>query len=921
MHDDIRVLHVDDQPEFSAMAAEFLHQVDDRIDIVREPDASAGLERLEAESIDCVVSDYDMPTIDGLAFLERVREQYGDLPFILFTGKGTEAVASEAVSAGATDYFQKKSGTDQYQVLGHRIVNAVEQYRATRALDDNKQRFRTLVERSTDAIFIVGVDGTFEYVTPAVERVLGYQPEDLIGVNGFEAIHPDDTERVQSAFAELVGDPERTASVKYRYRHAKGHWVWIEARGRNLLDDDLIGGVVVYARDVTDRNRRKQQLERHERILETLGDAVYALNDEGRIIEVNEQAEQLTGYGREELLGTHISRYVSDVGVEEGNRIIRELLAFDDQQVGSFEGTITTADGDSIECSVRMTLLYSDDGEFVGSAGVVRNISEERRHDRRLERLRQRSQALMYTETHEETARAATIAADEVIGAPLSGVHLLNDDGNALEPIAVVDQVHQAFDEVPRYRKGAKSGTRAALAWGVFESGEPKRIDDVSEYPGLTEDTPARSVIVHPIGTHGVFIVSSAVPHAFDDTDEALVEILASSLTSAMDRVDREERLRDREHRLERLHNATVQLMEAKTPEEIADRAVTAGEDILEFPIVLVRLYDEERGGLVPVAQNESLNDVLPERSVYTQEGTSLNWEAFESGELKRYENVAEIDRAVDSETDLGSLLVVPLGEYGTFAAGETETGAFDETDVFLARILARETEAALQRAEREVELRIKQDELERQNDRLNEFASIVSHDLRNPLNVAEGRIELAREECESEHLAPIETALDRMNQIIERTLTLAREGQVVGETEEVDLASLIAQSWATIDQAEATIEFEDPPKILADQARLPHLFENLFRNAIEHGGRTVRIEVGRLPDGIYVQDDGYGIPEEDQDRVLEVGYSTTEGGTGLGLGIVREIANAHGWTLTVTESPSGGARFEITGITVIDED
>ncbi len=919
MGEDIRVLHVDDQPEFSAMAAEFLHRVDDRIDIVAETDVAAGLDRLETEPIDCILSDYDMPTVDGLEFLERVRDQYGDLPFILFTGKGTEAVASDAVSAGATDYFQKKSGTDEYQVLGHRIINAVEQYRAQRALEDNKERFRTLVERSTDAIFIVGDNGTFEYVTPSVEHVLGYQAEELHGVNGFEGIHPEDTERVQTAFAQLISDPEGTASVEYRYRHANGEWVWIEARGRNLLDDDLIEGVVVYARDVTDRKRRAQRLERHERILETLGDAVYALDDEGKIIDVNEQTVRMTGYDREDLLGSDISRVVSAEGVKAGNRVIRELLAADDQQVGTFEGDLITADGDAVECSVRMTLLYSDDGDFVGSGGVARDITHERRHDRRLERLRQRSQALMYTETREATARAATLAADEVIGAPLSGVHLLDDDGSALEPVAVVDQVHEAFDDVPRYPRGAEPGTRAALIWEVFESGEPIRIDNVREYAGLTETTPARSVIVHPVGTHGVFIVSAGEAHTFDDTDEALVEILASSLTSAMDRVDREERLRDRERRLERLHNATVELMEAQTPEEIADRAVTAGDDILGFPIVLVRLYDEDRGGLVPVAQNESLEDVLPERSVYTAEGTSLNWEAFESGELQRYDDVSEIDRAVDSDTELGSLLVVPLGEYGTFAAGESETGAFDETDVFLARILARETEAALQRADREVELRVQQEELERQNDRLNEFASIVSHDLRNPLTVAEGRIKLAREECESEHLEPVEAALDRMNEIVERTLTLAREGQVVGDTEQVDLATLIDRCWASIDSAEATIAIEDPPTILADPDRLPHLFENLFRNAVEHGGPSVHIEVGRLPDGVFVQDDGPGIQPDDRDRVLEVGYSTTEQGTGLGLGIVREIANAHGWSVDVTESPSGGARFEITGVNVID--
>ncbi|MFB6218204.1 MAG: PAS domain-containing protein, partial [Halobacteriaceae archaeon] len=185
--------------------------------------------------------------------------------------------------------------------------------------------------------------------------------------------------------------------------------------------------------------------------------------------------------------------------------------------------------------------------------------------------------------------------------------------------------------------------------------------------------------------------------------------------------------------------------------------------------------------------------------------------------------------------------------------------------------------------------------ELERQNERLEEFASIISHDLRNPLNVAQGRLDLVRAECDSDHLDPVESALDRMDRLIERTLTLAREGQTVGETGSVALADLASRCWRNVETGGATLAAADAPAIDADPERLQHLLENLFRNSVEHGGPDVTITVGALDtgDGFYVADDGPGIPESKREDVLEAGVSGNEGGTGLGLAIVAQIAEA----------------------------
>ena len=211
--------------------------------------------------------------------------------------------------------------------------------------------------------------------------------------------------------------------------------------------------------------------------------------------------------------------------------------------------------------------------------------------------------------------------------------------------------------------------------------------------------------------------------------------------------------------------------------------------------------------------------------------------------------------------------------------------------------------------------LRERERALERQNDRLESFASIVSHDLRNPLNVAQGRVELAREEHDSEHLAIAERAHERMTTLIDDILTLTRDGRSVESVKPLALAEIARGAWEVVETDGATLEIEGDGRILGDSSRFRQLFENLFRNSIEHNDGSITVRVGRSADGFYVADDGQGIPDADRDRVFEAGYTTGEDGTGLGLNIVQEIVTAHGWTIEVHEADGGGARFAIRGV------
>ncbi|QLG26360.1 PAS domain-containing protein [Halorarum halophilum] len=200
--------------------------------------------------------------------------------------------------------------------------------------------------------------------------------------------------------------------------------------------------------------------------------------------------------------------------------------------------------------------------------------------------------------------------------------------------------------------------------------------------------------------------------------------------------------------------------------------------------------------------------------------------------------------------------------------------------------------------------------ELEQQNERLDQYASMMSHDLRNPLSIALGRLELYRETGEESNLDAVEDALSRIDELTVDLTSLVRHGTPGNEHTEVSLTEIARDAWETIDSRSATLETEDCT-IEGDDGQLQALFENLFRNAVGHGGSDVTVRVGPLADGFYVEDTGAGIPTEERERAFEHGYTTGYSGSGVGLTIVGRIADSHGFDVSLTESAEGGARFE----------
>ena len=368
----------------------------------------------------------------------------------------------------------------------------------------------------------------------------------------------------------------------------------------------------------------------------------------------------------------------------------------------------------------------------------------------------------------------------------------------------------------------------------------------------------------------------------------------------------------DRERAVLRaLHGATRELMSAADEQRVAALGAEAASDVLGFPGTGVRFHDAERDLLVVASVEGEAFASDADRPAFPVDA-SPHGEAFRTGETVLHE-VCE-DGGFGLEP-FERTMYVPLGDHGVLSIGRRD-GRFTRTEVTTAELLGRNVTAALDRAERERRLRERERRLERERRRLDEFAGVVSHDLRNPLGVATGRLAIAREEASpavDEQLAAVDRAHDRIEDRIEEVLTLAREGRVVGDPRPVDLAAVAREAWAAVDGGDGGLSgVASLGTVQGDAGRLRALFENLFRNALEHAGPAPTVTVGPLEDGFYVADDGPGIPPADRETVFDFGVTGSDDGTGLGLAIVRSIAEAHGWSVAATGSEDGGVRFEL---------
>ena len=742
----IRVLHVDDEPGLGEMVATFLERSNDRLRVETATSAEEGLALLADGEFDCVVSDYDMSGRNGIDFLGSIRAEWPDLPFILYTGKGSEEIASEAITAGATDYLQKEVGTDHYAVLANRIVNVVERERARASMGEIQHLFSELANSADDVLWLFSREwNELAFVTESYEEVYG-QSRSVLREDPrafLDAVHPDDRERVERAMDALSAG--ESVDIEYRVNAAEDYerHVWVKA---DPITDAAgavthIGG---FTRDVTDRKKREIELARAQRQYEATFEDPNVLTGvlapDGTVRDVNRTAMEYVDADLDAIVGRPFSEAPwwgdDDTLKEDGEEWVERAAA---GEYVPFETEVVSSDGRRIVSGVFRPVT-DDDGEVTGIVVSDQDITDRRGRE-----------------------------------------HVLR------EMYEVIADRDRSFDEQ----------VRALLALGRTRLGV--------DYGTLSRVR----------GDEYVFEVVDADDGSIDEG-----EVVPLSATNC----------------------------------EIAV---------------------ENRRTLV-------------------------------FGDVER-DAPGETDRAGFTEWRIACYLGAPVfdgeGVYGTFCfyGREPRAEGFSEWEVTLVELMSRWVSYELQRR--------------RTSECLDRFASIVSHDLRNPLNVAEGSIELVEETGDLDRLSNARRALDRMNALIDDLLVLARSGVAVDDPSPLDLEATAERSWANVPTAAASLCVETDRTVRAEGTRLEQLFENLLRNAVEHGGRDVTVTVGDLTDGFYVADDGDGIPADDREAVFEGGFSTAPDGTGYGLAIVRRVADAHGWNVRATDGSAGGVRFEFTGI------
>ncbi|QGX94502.1 PAS domain S-box protein [Haloplanus rallus] len=746
MTETIRVLLVDDSSDLASVAAELLAREDDRFDVSTETDPSAVVDRVEAEPVDCLVCDYGMPGMDGLDVLRAVRERWPDLPFVLFTGKGSEEIASEAISAGATDYVRKGTAADNYALLANRVAQAVAKRRSSRRAarlealrdlardvngalvraDDQAAAERAVCDRlvATDPYTVAWIGSVDVAEGSTTVRTAVGEPVDAVD-HRREPVHRAATTREPAVATDPDrSDPETVAAVPLDVDEDRYGLLVAGAAAPDAIDGFELDFLAELGEDVAsalERLRIRAELSESEakyrRLVEQNLVGVYLIQD-GEFEYVNPRLAAMFGYTQEELL-TELTP--SDVVIEaDREKLRRNLERRESGDVDDLRYTLRgeRKDGSEIEFEVHGGRIdYRGEPAIMGT---LLDVTEQRRHQRELERSR-------------------------------------------------------------------------------------------TEYRELFEGFPDAVFVREPGDTFRI-VSDIAVDRLGYDREELL----------SMKPIDIDPNL---------------------DPDDEDDRFDALSDDgSLRFDTV----HETKAGDRIPVAVNSTL---IPYRG--------------------------------------------------------------DEAILSTARDIS-------ERVAREEELR-------RQRDRMEGIASVVSHDLRNPLNVAAGRIEAVRRACDCDHddLDGALDALDRMNRLIDDLLTLTGRHDV--DPSPVSLSSTVDRAWRNVATDGATLRREVDGTIRADGSRLEQVFENLFRNSVEHGssergdGATadpdLTVTVGELPDGFYVADDGSGIPTADRERIFESGYSTDQGGTGLGLSIVQDVIEAHDWEIRVTSGSEGGARFEITGV------
>lgn len=299
------------------------------------------------------------------------------------------------------------------------------------------------------------------------------------------------------------------------------------------------------------------------------------------------------------------------------------------------------------------------------------------------------------------------------------------------------------------------------------------------------------------------------------------------------------------------------------------------------------------------------------EREHSTSDSATATTRALREGD-QQFDSLAEnreyqLLRSEQAIPEAATGLSVPLGD-GADGYGVLHWYGHRDLTTAVVRDTVAELAALTTDALRAADTR---QELARERERLESLRSTLSHDLGNPLNLGAGRLNLARDDCDSEHLDHVERAFEQIDDLVDEGLTFVQAGKPVAEPERLSVQDVAETCWEHVDADRASLSVP-ALTVSADPERLRRLLNELFENAVVHSDGEVTVRIEPLEAGGFaVVDDGPAIPEKHQEYVFDRGYTTASDRAGEGLAVVQEVASAHGWAVSLGDADAG-TRVEI---------
>ena len=537
-------MHLEDEPDFAELVKSLFTQDGLEAEFFRAGDKASFEKFLKDGHFDVIISDYHLPSFTGLEALAMAKKKHPHMPFILVSGTIGEQAAIESLRAGATDYVLKQKPERLPAAVRRAVREAAEQSKLREAeleMTRREKYFRALTENSLDILIIANREGNITYVSPSLQNVLGYSPEELRGKNLLDHIHAEDAPRVKESFDLALQHPGRTVKVQYRCRHSNGEWRRLELVGKNRLADLEIGGIVASCRDVTERWRAEEELRDSERqyrlLFHSNPNPMWVFDLESQMfMEVNEAAIQIYGYSREEFL----KMTIADLRPPEKNGNHRKAIMPDDARQGII-WRHRRKDGSLLDVEVIWSPMVFR--HHFAALTMAVDVTERRELEHRNVVFSRLSHRLSSATTAAEAAMIICEAADSLFRWSDFALDLYDAERDEVHSLLNITTVEGQRLEVP---PAPQPKTVNVLVRRVIEKGaELLDARDTTEYAAATMLAP----ITKGDAVIGLLLIQNHRPGSYSRSDLEMLQTLADQCGGALERVRAEQALRESQQR------------------------------------------------------------------------------------------------------------------------------------------------------------------------------------------------------------------------------------------------------------------------------------------------------------------------------------------------------------------------------------